>query len=70
MRKVVVCEAAQTIAVTVIVFVKERFTKVVGMSSLQFNPGFTHAQTGHWNFKITVFTAISKQKSWWLRQDC
>lgn len=52
MGKVVVCEATQkTIAVTVRVFVKERFRKLVGVSSLQFKPAFTHAQTGHWNFK-------------------
>lgn len=64
MRKVVVCEATQkTIAVTVRVFVKERFTKVVGVSSLQFKLAFTRAQTGYWYFKITIFTAISKQKS-------
>lgn len=70
MGKVVVCEATQkTIAVTVRVFVKERFTKVVGVSSLQFKPDFTHAQTGHGNFKMTVFTAIPKQKSWWFWKD-
>jgi len=48
---------------TVSVFVKERFTKVVGVNPLQFKPAYTHAQTGHWNFQMTVFTAISEQKS-------
>lgn len=44
MGKVVEYETTQkTIAVTVRVFLKKRFTKVEGVSSLQLKPDFTHA---------------------------